>query len=77
MTEPEEQAQEQEQIYPVTGMTCEHCVRAVTQELERLAGVSRVSVDLATGRATLASDRPLDPGAVAAAVEEAGYQVGK
>ena len=36
-------------IYAVTGMTCEHCARAVTQELERLGGVRGVTVDLVPG----------------------------
>ena len=62
----------------VRGMTCGHCVGAVTAELTALAGVSHVAVDLAAGgdspvRITSAGD--LDPGAVRAAVEEAGYTV--
>jgi copper chaperone len=59
----------------VTGMTCDHCVAAVRQELGRVDGVTRVDVDLATGAVTLESDRPVDERAVAAAVEEAGYEV--
>ena len=35
--------------YQVTGMTCEHCVRAVTEEIESLAGVSAVTVALVPG----------------------------
>jgi copper chaperone CopZ len=61
--------------YPVTGMTCEHCVRAVTEELGGLDGVSSVSVDLVPGglsRMTVDSDAPLDAETVAAALDEAG-----
>ncbi len=61
--------------YQVTGMTCEHCARAVTAELTRLAGVSEVSVSLVPGgesSVTVTSDRPLARQAVAAALEEAG-----
>ena len=61
--------------YRVEGMTCGHCVAAVTEELRHLAGVTAVEVDLAGGIATVTSDVPLDPGAVAAAVDEAGYSV--
>jgi copper chaperone CopZ len=61
--------------YTVTGMTCEHCVRAVTQELSGLPGVARVEVDLGTGAATVTSDAPLPDDAVRAAVEEAGYEL--
>jgi copper chaperone len=62
-------------IYQVSGMTCEHCVRAVTTEVGALPGVRDVAVDLATGAVTVASDQPLDPEAVRAAVDEAGYQL--
>lgn len=61
--------------YTVTGMTCAHCVNAVSEELGRLDGVSDVHVDLPTGAVTVTSDRPLDDGAVRAAVDEAGYAV--
>ena len=65
--------------YAVTGMSCEHCVNAVTTELGSLDGVSAVSVDLVTGgssRVTVASDRPLWEEEVIAALDEAGgYQI--
>jgi copper chaperone len=64
-----------ERTYTVTGMSCDHCVRAVTTEVSELPGVTKVDVDLATGRVLVASDTPLDDGAVRAAVEEAGYEV--
>jgi copper ion binding protein len=64
-----------EATYSVTGMTCDHCVRAVEPEVGKIAGVASVSVDLAAGRVTLRSDGPLDPAVVRAAVEEAGYGV--
>lgn len=64
-----------EQTYTVTGMTCDHCVRAVTQELEKLPGVTGVDIELSTGRVTVHSDPALDNAAVAAAVDEAGYEV--
>jgi copper chaperone CopZ len=60
--------------YTVAGMTCAHCVSAVTTELSAIDGVDDVNVDLDTGRATV-SNEPLDRGAVAAAVDEAGYQL--
>lgn len=65
-----------EATYSVTGMTCDHCVRAVETEVGRLPGVASVSVDLAGGRVTLRSDEPVDPAAVRAAIEEAGFEVG-
>jgi copper chaperone len=64
-----------EATYSVTGMTCDHCVRAVRAEVEKVPGVTSVSVDLGAGRLTLQSDQPVDPASVRAAVEEAGYEV--
>ncbi|MGC4877282.1 heavy-metal-associated domain-containing protein [Micromonospora sp. DT43] len=59
--------------YAVTGMTCAHCVLAVTDELSALPGVRQVQVDLASGTATVTSDNPLPDESVRAAVDEAGY----
>jgi copper chaperone CopZ len=61
------------QTYTVTGMTCGHCVASVTEEISELASVESVDVDLATGSVTVTSSQPLDPAAIRAAVEEAGY----
>jgi copper chaperone len=61
--------------YLVTGMTCDHCVRAVTGELKDLAGVREVTVDLHPGgesAVTVSSDAPLPAEAVTAALDEAG-----
>lgn len=63
------------ETFTVTGMTCDHCRKAVTAEFSRLAGVTDVAVDLATGRVTVESVAPLDPADVAAAVDEAGYEL--
>jgi copper chaperone len=60
----------------VAGMTCAHCVNAVTAELTTLPGVTRVDVDLQVDTATpvtITSAAELDPAAVAAAIDEAGY----
>ena len=59
--------------YTVTGMTCAHCVSAVTEEVGAVPGVTEVVVDLETGSLTVSSDTPVDDDAVAAAVDEAGY----
>lgn len=59
----------------VVGMTCGHCVAAVKDEVSKLYGVGMVDVDLARGVVTVHSDGPIDPAALAAAVDEAGYRV--
>jgi copper chaperone CopZ len=61
--------------YTVVGMTCEHCVSAVTEELTRLPGVRDVEVELSTGRVTVDSDALLPLDEVRAAVDEAGYEL--
>ena len=61
--------------YTVVGMTCGHCVTAVTEEVSQLPGVTAVDVDLAGGGLTVTSDVPVDDSAVRTAVEEAGYEV--
>ena len=59
--------------YEVSGMTCAHCVRSVTEEVSEVPGVTAVEVDLAAGRLTVTG--AADDDAVRAAVVEAGYRV--
>ena len=62
--------------YLVEGMTCNHCV----EELTEVAGVTEVTVDLASGlpsTVSITSDAPLDDATVGAAIEEAGYTLVK
>jgi len=62
----------------VTGMTCEHCVTSVTEEVSELDGVTAVAVDLVPGGSssvTVTSDRPVDDAALRGAIAEAGYEV--
>jgi len=60
-------------VYTVSGMTCGHCVKSVTEEVSALAGVQAVDVELATGKVTVTSTTPLAEKDVEAAVDEAGY----
>ena len=59
--------------FQVTGMTCEHCRRAVKQEIGLVPGVERVDVDLASRTVTVHAGRPVDRADIAAAADEAGY----
>ena len=59
--------------YTVRGMTCEHCVLSVTEEVGELAGVDSVQVSLESGRLVVAGD--VSDAAVRDAVAEAGYEV--
>ncbi|MGW0162504.1 cation transporter [Mycobacterium sp. NPDC003323] len=58
-------------VLQVQGMSCGHCVKAITAAVSPLAGVTSVDVDLAAGRVTVVGDA--DVAAVTAAIEEAGY----
>jgi copper chaperone CopZ len=62
--------------YSVTGMTCNHCVNHVLEEVSAIPGVDDASLTLADGLLTVTSAAPIDFAAIAAAVEEAGeYEV--
>jgi copper chaperone len=61
--------------YTVKGMTCGHCVSAVTAEVSRVEGVTGVDVDLATGSVTVSSTAAPDDEAIREAVDEAGYEL--
>jgi len=60
--------------YTVKGMTCDHCVLSVTEEVTEVEGVADARADLSSGRLTVVGSGFSDD-AIAAAVEEAGYQV--
>jgi copper chaperone CopZ len=62
----------------VNGLTCGHCVKAVTEELSAVDGVTTVEVDLVAGgtsSVTVHSDAPVPDDALQAAVDEAGYEL--
>ena len=61
--------------YQVKGMTCDHCVQAVTNEISKLDGVTDVDIDLGSGQVTVASEQAVSDDAVREAVDEAGYEV--
>ncbi|WP_435590389.1 heavy-metal-associated domain-containing protein [Nocardia sp. bgisy118] len=61
--------------YTVKGMTCGHCAGSVKTEIGKIDGVTSVDVDLATGAVRVDSAAPLADADVAAAVDEAGYEV--
>ncbi|TDC19659.1 copper chaperone [Streptomyces sp. 8K308] len=61
--------------FGVVGMACRSCAALVTGEVERVDGVTSVAVDVEAGSMTVTSRHPVDPAAVRAAVEEAGYRL--
>lgn len=67
------------QTFPVTGLTCGHCVGAVTSEISEIPGVTDVSVDLVAGGTStvhVTADQQVGPDQVSAALDEAGnYQL--
>ena len=73
--QPDAAAQTVTQQFQISGMTCGHCVQAVTEELSALDGVQGVEVDLDSGTATVRSSAELDLAAVQGAVDEAGYEL--
>lgn len=66
------------QTFSVVGMTCDHCIAAVTQEVSRVPGVRDVGIELVPGAVstvTITSDLPVSEDDVRAAVDEAGYDL--
>lgn len=63
-----------ERTYTVSGMTCGHCVGAVTREISQVGGVGAVEVALATGRVRVTGDGFADE-QIREAVDEAGYEI--
>ena len=61
-------------VYTVPGMSCSHCVAAVTEEVSAVPGVDDVAVDLETKRVEVQGEH-LDDAAIRAAIDEAGYDV--
>lgn len=61
--------------YTVKGMTCEHCVASVTEEVQEIPGVEHVAVELQSGALTVTTNRAVDDDAVRTAVQDAGYQL--
>ena len=62
--------------YAVAGMTCDHCVTAVTSELLAVPCIEAVAIDLVPGGVSsvvVTATAPLDASAIGAAVDEAGY----
>jgi copper ion binding protein len=59
----------------VTGMTCQHCVMSVTEEVSEIEGVSAVDVRLDSGLLTVLADRDVERDEIAAAVSEAGFEL--
>lgn len=57
----------------ITGLSCQHCVRAATLALEAVPGVTEVAVDLASGLAQI--DGEADRAALIVAIHDAGYGV--
>ena len=63
--------------FQVVGMTCSHCERAIESEVSAIAGVCSVTADAAAGTVIVESTHELDVTDVAAAVDEAGYELAR
>ena len=61
--------------YKVSGMTCDHCINAVTNELLAIEGVTAVEVSLESGDVIVTNSREIPLVEIAAAIDEAGYEL--
>lgn len=62
-------------ILDIEGMSCEHCVRHVTEALQELSNVKAVAVNLEQKQATMEVEADFDPAAANVAVDEAGFEL--
>ncbi|MEZ0090293.1 heavy-metal-associated domain-containing protein [Streptacidiphilus sp. EB129] len=62
-------------VFTVSGMSCGHCEKSISEEIGSLPGVTQVSADAKAGTVAVTSEQPLNDEAVRAAVDEAGYQL--
>ncbi|CAM5646729.1 cation transporter [Streptomyces narbonensis] len=62
-------------VYAVSGMTCGHCRTAITTSVSALDGVISVDVDVTAGLVTVTTGGEPDDAAIAAAVDDAGYEL--
>lgn len=60
----------------IKGMSCDHCVRAVSRVLDSIEGINNVKVDLAKGAATFIEEKPVDVNMIKEQIKKAGYEVG-
>ena len=60
----------------IEGMSCQHCVKAVTKALEAIPGVTDVKVDLARGEASFEEEQPVDEQTLRERLRKAGYRLG-
>ena len=63
------------QTIKIKGMSCNHCVMAVTKALKEIEGIRDVKVDLANGEAAFDEEKPVDMGLVGESIKKAGYEV--
>ena len=59
----------------IKGMSCKHCVMAVTKALNEIEGVEEVEVSLENAEATFKETRPVDPTSIREKIKKAGYEV--
>ena len=67
-----------EKSIKVAGMTCDHCVKAITEELSKISGVTTVNIELNTDAPTpvnIVADIDISDADITAAIEEAGYTI--
>ena len=60
----------------IKGMSCQHCVKAVTKALSEIAGIKDVKVDLERGEATFDEVKPIDQALLREQIKKAGFDLG-
>ncbi len=64
-----------EQVYRVPDVSCDHCVRAITEELTKLSGVTEVDVNLESRLVTVRHDDSVSDEQIREGIADAGYDI--
>jgi copper chaperone len=59
----------------IEGMSCNHCVMAVTKALQSIDGLENIQVNLEKGEARYDEKKSVDPAVIAAKIKKAGFDV--
>jgi copper chaperone len=62
-------------VIKIKGMSCQHCVMAVTKALNSIEGIKNIRIDLQKGEAEYEADKPIDTELIRESISKAGYEV--
>ncbi|MCX2727906.1 heavy-metal-associated domain-containing protein [Thermomicrobium sp. 4228-Ro] len=62
-------------VYRVPDVSCQHCIRAITEELRKIEGIQDIEVDLTSKTVRVVSEETVPDERIRSGIEEAGYTI--